>query len=515
MLTRTFSASLQGLQATTINIEVNSLQGKPNLTIIGLPEKSVEEARERITAALISCGIRLKCKKTLVNLAPADLKKTGSNLELAIAVALIEMTTEKKFSQNTDMFFGELALDGEIRAIRGALPLINFAKEQGFARVFFPAVNQNEVQIIDGIQLFPLHHLQELCDFWQHPENFQSLANQPKIAPTIPFSSPSTPDFAHIIGQKTAKRCLEIAAAGGHNLLLCGVPGSGKSLLASALPSILPPLTPPEVLELTSLYSIAGLIDTQHGLITARPFRSPHHTISIIGLTGGGLKLLPGEISLAHHGVLFLDELAEFRRDALESLRQPLENGTITISRAHGCVTYPADISLIAATNPCPCGYLGSQQKLCRCTHNDILRYRQRLSGPLLDRLDMQIFVPEVKLDQLTKSQTPTNLPESSAIIRERVLRARQVQATRLANLGLSLTLNSQLTSAQIRQFLPLHPDAVTLLQQAAHQQSFSARTYFKLIKVARTIADLEPEPPAQLQVHHLAESLQYRQFHP
>ena len=303
-----------------------------------------------------------------------------------------------------------------------------------------------------------------------------------------------------------AKRCLEIAAAGGHNLLLTGVPGAGKSLLASALPSILPPLTQEEALALTAIYSVAGLT---HELITTRPCRSPHHSISAVGLAGGGSKLLPGEISLAHHGILFLDELAEFRRDALEVLRQPLESGTITINRATGCVTYPAQVTLIAASNPCPCGYLGSRKRQCRCTPADLARYRRKLSGPIIDRLDMQIFVAEVDLPTLVDKNLPR--AETSAVIRQRVVRARARAAARWANLGLPITTNSQLSSAQIRQHICLTPAALQLLQTAAAKWQLSARAYFKLIKVAQTIADLAPEPVATLDVPQVAESLTYR----
>ncbi len=510
MLIRTHSATLQGLQATTIEIEADSVQGKPNLIIIGLAEKTLEEARERISAALASCQIRLKCRKTLVNLAPADLKKTGSNLELAICVALLELTLNQKLSQPEDIFFGELALNGELRAIRGALPLVNFAKEQGYKRVFLPAVNQNEVSLITGIHIYPLAHLQELINFLQKNTSLSPLTPQTYNHSLIPAG----PDFCDIIGQKVAKRCLEIAAAGGHNLLLCGVPGSGKSLLAAALPSILPPLTEKEALEITAIYSVAGLTTNSSQLLSQRPCRAPHHTISTIGLTGGGLSLLPGEISLAHHGVLFLDELAEFRRDTLEALRQPLETGQITISRAHGCVTYPAQITLLAATNPCPCGYYGSQHHHCRCSQAEILRYRHKLSGPILDRLDMQIFVPEVDLDQLTQSSSSiSSASPSSADLRAHVLAARKTQIQRAHTLRLTSPLNSQLSSAQIRTHFPLSPEATALLHQAARKYQLSARSYFKIIKIARTIADLEPEPPLVIQFQHLAESLQYRQL--
>lgn len=503
MLSRTYSATLQGLQATAIEVEADSVQGKPNFILIGLPEKTLDEARERLSSALQCCGVRLKCKRTIVNLAPADLKKNGSTLELAIAVALLELTLEKKLTLGSDIFFGELALNGEIRAIHGALSLVNFAKKHGFKRVFLPKINAGEVSLFTDIEIYPLAHLQELIDFLRGKRELEPLSPQTYEAER----EKSATDFADIIGQKVAKRCLEIAAAGGHNLLLCGVPGAGKSLLASALPSILPPLTQEEALILTEIYSVAGLTNK---LITTRPCRSPHHSISAVGLAGGGTKLLPGEISLAHHGILFLDELAEFRRDALEVLRQPLETGQIIISRAAGCVTYPAQITLIAASNPCPCGYLGSHKRHCRCTPADLARYRRKLSGPIIDRLDMQIFVAEVNLETLVDKNLPEE--ESSALIRQRVMKAREKAAARWAACGLDVKTNSQLTSAQIRQFISLTPAAVSLLQAATLKWQLSARAYFKLIKVARTIADLEPQPLEVLDVPQVAESLSYRQ---
>lgn len=503
MLVYTRSATIQGLNVTTIEIEADSVRGKPSFLVIGLPEKALEEARERITSALLSCGVRPKCKKTLINLAPADVRKTGSNLELAIAVALWQLTTEKQWSDRQDIFFGELSLDGRLRAIRGALPLVNFAKKHGFKRVFLPSVHQGEVKTISGIKIYLIDHLQQVLDFLAGKIDLRPLVPQAYHADAQTYKV----DFADIVGQQTAKRCLEIAAAGGHNLLLKGVPGAGKSLLASALPSILPPLSQQEALELTTIYSVCGLAAAA-GLITVRPCRAPHHTVSAIGLVGGGAQLLPGEISLAHHGVLFLDELGEFHRDALEVLRQPLETGQIVISRASGRVVYPADVTLIAATNPCPCGYLGSKKKPCHCSPAEIARYRRKLSGPILDRLEMQIFVPEVDLTELAQTKLPTG--ETSATIRARVIRARERQLARLAPLGL-LT-NQQLSSAHVRQYLPMTAAATKLLQQAAQKWQLSARSYFKLIKVARTIADLAPTTIDIIDVAQIAESLQYRQ---
>ncbi len=506
MLVKTYSATLQGLEASRIEIEVQSTQGKPVLLVIGLAEKAIEEAKERLVSALSECNIRLKCRKTLINLAPADLKKTGSNLELAMAIALWQLTVQKIWSQETDIFFGELALDGQLRAIRGALPLVNWAKKNGFKRVFLPIVNLPEVEVVTGIEIYPVSHLNELLNFLAGKSQLSVLISKPYKAD---FSKTKI-DLADIIGQKVAKRCLEIAAAGGHNLLLCGVPGAGKSLLAEAMPSILPPLTEEEALELNSIYSVAGLSNGR-SLLTTRPCRCPHHTISAIGLAGGGQNLLPGEISLAHHGVLFLDELPEFRRDALEILRQPLESRVITIARASGRVTYPADISLLAASNPCPCGYLGSKIRTCRCNQKTIAHYQQKLSGPILDRLDMKIFVAEVDWEQLTKKSPPPE--DNSALIRLRVLKARERQIQRYRKWQLPITTNHQLSSAQIRQLVKLDLSAQSLLRQAVEKWQLSARSYFKLIKVALTIADLQEKEELVLSAEQIAESLQYRQW--
>ncbi|MBQ6449340.1 YifB family Mg chelatase-like AAA ATPase [bacterium] len=502
MLIKNQSATLQGLQATPIEVEVDGVRGKPGLIFIGLAEKAVEEAKERIINSLALAGVRLPAKKLLVNLAPADLKKTGSTLELAMALSLWELTLGEKKIAATDIFFGELSLDGRLRSVRGALPLVHFARDHGYRRAFVPAANAREVKIVAGIEIYALETLGELIDFFTGKKSLSPLA----VARYLPSLKHTKTDFADIIGQKVAKRCLEIAAAGGHNLLLSGVPGAGKSLLASSLPSILPPLTREEALEISTIYSVCGMLGPE-GLIRVRPCRAPHHTISAIGLAGGGHNLLPGEISLAHRGILFLDELGEFRRDALEILRQPLETGVITISRASGHVVYPAQVTLIAATNPCPCGYLGSKKHPCTCSEGEIARYQRKLSGPILDRLDMQIFVPEVEVEELAGMTPPA---ESSAQVRERVIRARQRQEQRWQSLGI-LT-NHQLTSQQIRSQLQLSSGAQKLLSQALKRWQLSARSYFKLIKVARTIADLETREVVTIEENHIAEALTYRQ---
>ncbi len=493
------TTSVIGLDAHPVHVEADISGGLPNFLIVGLPDTAVQEAKERVRSALKHAGCDFPRTRVTVNLAPADLKKAGTSFDLPIALAILMAQGDlPRPTHDTALFAGELGLDGTVRAVHGVLSISLLAKECGWLDVFIPRDNASEASLIEGVRVRAAVTLRDVI---------QHLRGQTKI-PVEPYHSFSAThpaqvnNFSAIRGQEQARRALEIAAAGGHNLLMQGPPGSGKTLLARTFPSILPLLATNEVLELTRIYSVAGLLPN-NGICLSRPFRAPHHSASIPSLVGGGTLPRPGEISLAHRGVLFLDEFLEFPRPALESLRQPLEDGRVTINRAQGTLQFPARFILIAACNPCPCGYRTDPEHICTCSASVMQNYRKRLSGPLLDRLDLTIEVPKVKTPELINVHDA----EDSEHIRDRVQRARERQINRYQSLHINT--NAELTSDQVRRLLKLDNAAHSLAKRAIERHHLSARAYFRLIKVSQTIADLASSDT--IQATHFAEALQYR----
>ncbi|SHK97067.1 magnesium chelatase family protein [Selenomonas ruminantium] len=499
MFAKTFGATTLGVDGLIIDVEVDAAAGLPGFDIVGLADALVKEAKERVRTAIRNSGIQLRQEKVTINLAPADVRKDSSGLDLPIAVGLlaaygiISAATLDKY-----LFAAELSLEGECRGIRGILPMAIKAKEAGFQAIFVARDNASEALLVEGLDVYALADLQQLVGF---------LTGQERLLPVKPEALTSAEpdfrdDFADVQGQFQAKRALEIAAAGGHNVLMVGPPGAGKTMLARRMSSILPQMSPKEALEVTKIYSIAGLL-TGHGLLRERPFRSPHHTTSMTALIGGGSVPRPGEVTLAHHGVLFLDELPEFSKKALEVLREPLEDRQITISRVHASVTFPSSFVLIASANPCPCGMAGSPDQTCQCTPYEIKRYTQKISGPLLDRIDIHIRVPQVKYEELSARKKA----EPSAQIRQRVVAARDIQLRRLEKYHLFC--NAQMNHALLQKFCVLEPQAQELLAQAFKSMKLSARSYDRIVKVARTIADLAGEE--NITAVHIAEAIQLR----
>ncbi|MHB0874973.1 MAG: YifB family Mg chelatase-like AAA ATPase [Anaerolineae bacterium] len=500
MLAKVTSCALVGLEGAIVEVEVDiSRGGLPGLGIVGLPDAGIQEAKERVRSALQNSGLRMPYGRVLLNLAPADLRKEGSAYDLPIAVALLLGSQQLVAEVEDAMFVGELSLDGSVRHVNGVLPMASLAKARGYKRLFVPRADAQEASLVEGLEVYGLDNLIGLLGHLQG-----ELRLRPTIA-SFDLDAEATylADMADIAGQEHAKRALEVAAAGGHNVLMSGPPGAGKTLLSRSVPGILPRLTLDEALDVTRIYSVAGLLPEGEPLVRLRPFRSPHHTISHAGLVGGGSNPRPGEISLAHRGVLFLDELPEFDHRSLETLRQPLEDREVTISRARGAITFPASFVLVGAMNPCPCGYFGDPTHNCTCGPSAIARYQQRLSGPLLDRFDIHVEVPAVDYDKLSS----VHRGEPSAAIRARVEAARQRGRERLAGTG--LISNADMGPAEVRRFCALDTDSAGLMRAAMQQLNLSARAYHRVLKLARTIADLAAAPA--ITTMHLAEAIQYR----
>ena len=505
MLAKVFSATVQGVEGLEVEIEVNASGGTTGIVIVGLPDTAVRESRDRVTTAVSNSLFHWPKGRTTINLAPADVRKEGPAFDLPIALGLIAACEETPLPRLLDFCAaGELALDGAVRPIRGALPIALAARKSGRRYLLVPCANAEEAALVEGVEVYGVRSLGETIQFLRGE---RSLTPHPSPAPSMlrASSNPPSEDLADVRGQHHAKRALEIAVSGGHNLLMLGSPGSGKSMLAKRIPGLMPPMSLEEAIETSKIHSTCGLLAGRNPpFVAQRPFRSPHHTISDAGLLGGSSNPTPGEVSLAHNGVLFLDELPEFRRSTLETLRQPLEDQTVTICRAAGSLTFPADFILVAALNPCPCGFLGDRKKSCRCSPAQIQRYRQRISGPLLDRIDLQLEVPPVTYHDLSGKSPPG---EPSAAVRCRVEHARAIQAERFQSTGTRN--NARMNSRQIRTHCALNSECAHLLQNAVQTLHLSARAYDRILKVARTIADLEASP--ELSPAHLQEAIGFR----
>ena len=501
MLSTTLCYGLSGIDGLQITVEVNVSNGLPMFDIVGLPDAAVKESRERIRAALKNCMYPFPDDRITVNLAPADIKKEGPAFDLPIAIAILACQRRVNPMAIRDVaILGELALDGSVRSVRGVLPMAISAHDHGVKTMILPAANADEVSCVTGVTFLPAKTLTDVVKHLSGEKPIEPIETR-EFAQIIQKREYSS-DFRYVKGQRSAKRALEIAAAGGHNVLMVGPPGSGKTLMARCVPSILPDMTFEEALVSTRIHSVAGSMPDS-GLLTERPFRSPHHTASHVSLVGGGIHAVPGEISKAHHGVLFLDELPEYRRDVLEALRQPMEDGFVTITRVSAQSTYPSEFMLVCSMNPCPCGHYGSKTHECRCTPNDIRKYLSRISGPLLDRIDMHIEVESIPAERLADEQES----EPSSAIHERVEKARSVQRARYS--GLSMTCNARLSAKTIQKFCPMDKDAKEMLNLATQSMGLSNRAFTRVIKVARTIADLENEE--KITSAHIAEALQYR----
>ena len=503
MLAKVRAGAVYGVDAFPVEIEVNAGHGDPKVIIVGLPDTAVKESGDRVFTALINSGFAPPMGRTTVNLAPADMRKEGPSFDLPIAIGMIAAQGDiEKEALEELCVVGELALSGEVRRVRGVLPIAMRAKAEGCRGILVPAGNAEEAAVVEGLQVYPVQTLRQAADFLAGKATLSPL--EIDVKSVFDSFGAYEEDYADVKGQESARRALEVAMAGGHNILMVGPPGTGKTMLAKRVPTILPPMSLDEALETTKIHSIAGTLASRQALVARRPFSSPHHTISDAGLLGGGSHPMPGEVSLAHNGVLFLDELPEFHRNVLEVMRQPLEDGVVTVSRAAASVTFPCRFMLVAAMNPCPCGHYGDTKRECRCPPLQIQRYRNRISGPLLDRIDIHVEVPAVNYDELSSAQKG----ESSAEIRGRVVRARRVQQERFKG-SRRVHCNAAMRAKDVAKHCQLDDDAKQLLKMAITDLNFSARAYDRILKVSRTIADLEGAE--SIRTAHIQEAIQYR----
>lgn len=501
MLSKVNSCAVIGIDCEPVEVELDISPGLGGITVVGLPDTAVQESKERVRSAIKNSGYQYPTTRITINLAPADIKKEGPAYDLPIAIGVLVATEQIGADLQDSLFVGELALDGQLRHANGILPIAIYAKQKGYQKLYVPKINEYEASLVEGIQVIPIKNLSQIINHLNGIE----IVPPAKVSDISEFDEQLnlSIDMAYVKGQEHVKRALEIAASGGHNVLMSGPPGTGKTLLAKTMPTILPRMTKEEALEVTKIYSIAGMLPTDKPLISLRPFRTPHHSASAPSLVGGGQFPRPGEISLAHRGVLFLDELPEFPRVILENLRQPLEDGTVTISRAQGTLTFPAKFSLIASMNPCPCGYLSDPDRDCSCSPSQIINYQKKISGPLIDRIDLHIEVPRIKFEKLSTDHPS----ESSKSIRERVEKARQRQQERFKDK--KILSNSEMSSQEVKEACPVDEQTLEIIKTAISQFHLSARSYYKILKLARTIADLEGQE--QIASAHVAEALQYR----